>query len=252
MRATILGAMGAAALGTCACTPVVNYDGVATVRASRVNGAPLRVLAALDCPISQGALTRTAQAADGRSCDYAGPDQETVRLSLVGLDGRPPVEALAQTRAELWALVPVAIEPVRPIDADQTGDRADIDLPFFHVHAVGDRADVRVFGVKVHADGDRADVHTNLGLKHTVVHAGPGGAEVIAENVGRTNAELVYVLASERRQPSGYSAVGYVAKGPVAGPLVMGEFHARHKRPGQDGNQGGDDMGRLIERNLKG
>jgi hypothetical protein len=252
MRATILGALGAAALGICACTPVVDYDGVASVRASRVDGAPLRVRAALDCPISQGALTRTAQADDGRSCDYAGPDQETVRLSLVGLDGRSPVEVLAQTRAELRALVPVAAEPVPPVARNEPGQHTGIDLPFFHVHAVGDHADVRVFGVKVHADGENAEVHASHGAKHTVVHAGPGGAEVLAENVGPVNAELVYVLASKRRQPSGYSAVGYVAKGPIAGPLVMGDFHARDRRPGQDGDQAGDDMGRLIERNLGG
>ena len=37
-----------------------------------------RTVAALDCPATQGELTRTAQAADGLSCDYQGPVGETL------------------------------------------------------------------------------------------------------------------------------------------------------------------------------
>ena len=62
-----------------------------------------------------------------------------------------------------------------------------------------------------------------------MVHAGPGGAEVVAEDVGDNNASLVYVLASDRKPASGYQAVGYVAKGPAAGPLVVGEFRTMRK-----------------------
>ena len=87
--------------------------------------------------------------------------------------------------------------------------------------------------------------------------SGPVSAEVIAEDVGKTNASMVYVLASEHRAASGYRAVGYVAKGPSAGPLVVGEFRAVHKSADQGdyhdyGNHGDGDIGRLIDRNVKG
>jgi hypothetical protein len=225
----------------------LSYNGVAAVSS---DGPPLKAVAALDCPARQGELTRTNRAVDGRSCDYQGDDGELVHLKLLALDGRSAVDAVAPTKAALHALAPVYNRRVAAVDKGEPGDRADIDLPFFHVHTVGEHADVRMFGVKVHADGDNADVNVGRGHKHTVVHAGADGAEVIAEDVGRTNAALVYVLAGEKRAASGYWTVGYVAKGPVKGPLVMGEFRTLHKRSGRDGDH--NDIGRLIDRNVKG
>lgn len=249
MRTITVAALGVSALALGACMPRVSYNGYEVSDAGRT---PLRAVAALDCPASEGALTRTAQAPDGRSCDYAGPGGETVRLKLVALDGRSAAEALAPTKAELRALVPVVSRAVPPVERDEPGEHANIDLPFFHVHTVGDHADVKIFGVKVQSDGPNAEVHSNLGMKHTVVHAGPGGAEVLAEDTAGPNASLVYVLASERRQQSGYRAVGYVAKGPARGPLVVGEFRAVEGRHDERHRRGGDDLGRLIDRNVRG
>ena len=253
MRVISVLAMGASALALSSAAHAgasLNFDGVAVPSA---NGAPVKAIAALDCPATQGALTRTGQAADGRSCDYQSPDGETVRLKLVSLDGRSAVEALAATKADLHALVPIYNRPVPAVDRNESGDRADIDLPFFHIHARGDHADVRMFGVKVHSEGENADVNVGHGHKRTVVHAGADGAEVLAENVGRSNASLVYVLAADKRAASGYWTVGYVAKGPAKGPLVVGEFRSVHKRSGHDVGDGEhNDIGRLIERNTRG
>jgi hypothetical protein len=246
MGALLIGALGVSALALSGC---ISVDVDATEAAS-TGGAALKTVAALDCPTTEGALTRTAQAADGRSCDYEGPVGEHVRLRLVALDGRSATEAMAPTKAELRSLVALSIPPVPPADPHALGDHTNIDLPFFHIHTAGDHAEVHMFGVHVQSQGDYADVQTGRGSKHTVVHAAPGGAEVIAEDVGRTNASLVYVLSSDRKTPSGYAAVGYVAKGPAAGPLVVGEFRVAHKDGHHDG--GHNDVGRLIDRNVKG
>jgi hypothetical protein len=256
-RKILVGALGVSALALAAggasmayAGGSLSYNGVAIAAA---DGAPLKAVASLDCPESQGALTRIARAADGRSCDYQGADGETVRLKLVSLDGRSASEAMAPTKTELHALVPIYNRPVPTVDRDERGDRADIDLPFFHVHAVGDHADVRMFGVKVHSQGENADVNVGHGHKHTVVHAGADGAEVLAEDIGRSNASMVYVLAADKRAASGYWTVGYVAKGPAKGPLVVGEFRTIHKRSGHDGGAGDHgDIGRLIDRNVRG
>jgi len=217
----------------------------------RPDGPALHVPAKLDCPADQGDLTRTAQSPDGQWCDYVGRRGETVRLRLTPVRGQTPSEALAPVREQLHALVPVYREPIAARYGDDRGDRADVDVPFVHVHANGDQADVRLFGVfHIRAKDDDADVDMSRGRKHTAVHAGLRGAEVIADEVGRNNASLVYVLAGNHRQASGYQAVGYVAKGPVSGPLVVAEFRSPVKTH-RDGNGGGhDDMDRLIERNL--
>ncbi len=213
------------------------------------NGEPLKVASRLDCPADQGRLTRVAQAPDGQSCDYVGPDGDTVRLSLTPLSGRSPNEALAETRAELHALVPVYRDATPVSYSDEPGDRADIDLPFLHVHAVGNRSDVRLFGIHIHDDGETTDVNAHLGHKRSVVHAGMRGVEVVADDVGRSNASMVYVLAANHRTSSGLRAAGYIAKGPVAGPLVVAEFHSAHDHRGSY-DHGDGDVGRLIDRNL--
>ena len=256
MRAVSIAALGASVLALSAslASPALagsslNFDGVSV----SANGAPLKPLSALDCPATQGALSRTRQAPDGRSCDYQSPDGEIVHLRLVALDGRTAQDAMAPTKAELHALVPIYNRPVPAVDKDEPGDRADIDLPFFHIHTRGDHADVRVFGVKVHSVGDNADVDVGHGHKRTVVHAGSDGAEVVAEDVGRSNASMVYVLAAEKRAPSGFWTVGYVAKGPAKGPLVVGEFRSVQKHSGHNVGDGEhNDIGRLIDRNTRG
>lgn len=216
------------------------------------DGAPLRTPAALDCPTSEGSLTRIAQAADGRTCDYQGQKGEWVRLSLLALNGRSAAEVLAPAKAELYALAPVYEPPARTFGGDEAGGEVTkVDLPFIHVRTVGDNADVKIFGIRIHAEGDNTDVDMSRGRKNTVVRAGLKGAQVTSEEVGRTNAELLYVLAADRRMPSGYWTVGYVAKGPVNGPLVKAEFRTTRKNSRMHNGDHGD-LGRLIDRNVKG
>lgn len=249
MRAILVAGVGLAALALAGCMPKVSYEGH---EVSRLGAAPLRARAALDCPAQEGELVRTAQAADGQSCAYERRG-ETIVLRLLALDGRTAQEALAPTQAELRVLAPFKAAPLTPLAKDEVGDRADIDLPFFHVHTVGDRAEVKVFGIKVHSEGDNAEVHVGGARKHTVVHAGPDGAEIVSEDLGKTNAELVYVLAADKPAASGYRAVGYIAKGPAKGPLVVGEFRATDgDREGHEDREHSGDLGRLIDRNLRG
>ncbi|HEX2818352.1 MAG TPA: hypothetical protein VHN39_18310, partial [Phenylobacterium sp.] len=216
----------------------------------RADGPPLRAPAKLDCPADTGDLTRTAQSPDGQWCDYAGRGGETVRLRLAPLNGQTPSEALAPTRAQLHALAPVYREAIPVGYGDGPGDSADVNVPFVRVHADGDRADVRLFGIfHIVGHDHEADVDRDHGRKHTVVHAGLRGAEVIADEVGRSNASLVYVLAGSHRYASGYRAVGYIAKGPVTGPLVVAEFRSPVNSH-RDNDGGHDDIDRLIDHNL--
>jgi hypothetical protein len=239
----IVAAGAAALLGMAAAAPA--QAGVSA------NGTPVKVAATLDCPAIEGRLTRVAVASDGQSCDYEGRDGDTVRLRLMPLNGRAPNEALALMRTDLHALVPVYREATPVSYSEAGGDEARIDLPFLHVHAVGDSADVRLFGIHIHdhEHGANTDVTVEHGRKRSVVHAGMRGVEVIADDVGRSNASLVYVLAANHRTPSGLRAAGYVARGPVTGPLVVAEFHSTRDHHGRY-DHGGSDVDRLIDHNL--
>jgi hypothetical protein len=218
----------------------------------RTDGPPLRAPAKLDCPAETGDLTRTAQSPDGQWCDYAGRRGETVRLRLTPLNGQTPADALAPTRAQLHALAPVYRNATPVNYGDRPGDTADVNVPFVHVHSDGDKADVRLFGIfhiVGHDHSHDADIDKDHGRKHAVVHAGLRGAEVIADEVGRSNASLVYVLAGNHRYASGYRAVGYIAKGPVTGPLVVAEFRSPVNSH-RDNDDGHLDLDRLIDRQL--
>jgi hypothetical protein len=214
----------------------------------RPDGPPLRAPAKLDCPATSADLTRTAQSPDGQWCDYAGQHGETVRLRLTPLNGQTPSDALAPVRAQLHGLVPVYSKAM-PANYN-AGDSADVDVPFVHVHKDGDKADVRLFGIFHIVDHDHdSDLNRDGGQEHTSVHAGLRGAEVVDDKVGRSNASLVYVLAGNHRYSSGYRAVGYVAKGPVSGPLVVAEFRSPVNSH-RDNDSGHLDLDRLIDRQL--
>ncbi len=57
--------------------------------------------AALDCPAKQGQLTRSAAAADGKSCVYLTPEGAEIQLQLVSTAGRGPDAVLSAIEADL-------------------------------------------------------------------------------------------------------------------------------------------------------
>jgi len=212
-------------------------------------GRPLVVAAQLNCPQSQGWLKRVSVSADGDTCDYHREDGELVTLMRLPLTGQTPQAALAPIESSLKALVPPRKDSAPP-DAkanSEGGDSAHIDVPGVHIDAHGDKAEVRVFGVTVAADNDKADVHAGLGSDKAVVSADESGAEVRATDVNAVNANLVLILASEKPGPTGFRAVGYIARGPVAGPLVVAEFKSVAHHSGINDDH---DIHRLMDLNL--
>ena len=216
---------------------------------------PLSVSQTLECPDQAGDLTRTAQSADGRSCAYGGPRGEQVQLSFMPLAGATPQARLASLDQSLTAELPAASAAGAGasgvyVGADKGGDHAHIDLPGFHLNASGDRASIRLPGVSINADGDDAKVTTGQqGHEDSVVSAHPGGAEIRVGGVNANGADMTYLLASDTPGPTGFRVVGYKAKGPAAGPLVVGVFRVReHDHGHNDMNDLG--VSRLIDINV--
>jgi hypothetical protein len=181
----------------------------------------------LDCPDEQGRLKRVSAAADGSTCEYHRDDGEVVTLTRVPLVGQSPQDALAPIEASLKAMIPPRPgHTPSPPDSSHSNDKdsARIDVPGVHIDAHGDKAEVKVFGVTIDADNDKADVHAGLGSDKAVVSADESGAEVHASDIDATNANVVLVLASAKPGPTGLHAAGYIARGPVTGPLVVAEF----------------------------
>jgi hypothetical protein len=213
---------------------------------------PLIVPAQLDCPPSQGALTRISASADGNTCEYRRDDGGLVSLIRLPLNGQSPQAAMAPIEASLKTLLPPrepgpTSEPPESSANKGSGDSARIDVPGVHIDAHGDKAEVRVFGVTIDADNDKANVNAGLGGDRATVNADQNGAEVRATELNGANANLVLVLASEQPGPSGLRSVGYMARGPASGPLVVAEFKStRRHGDGEDDH----DIRRLLQRNI--
>ncbi len=203
-------------------------------------GPPPTAIAKLNCPDQQGELTRDWASDDGRGCSYRNDRGETVSLSLTALDGKTPQVALAPTEATLRDDLPdVAAAPQPPTPSqppaapgdsdgqDGGGDHAHVDVPFVHVDADDDHAHVKVFGMTIDADNHNAKMHSAWGGNSTVIKAGPQGAEIRVAKQGGPGVEMVYLLASDHPGSDGLRTVGYQARGPKGGPLVVAVFKSR-------------------------
>jgi hypothetical protein len=250
----------AAALG--ACHPVEHKNPMAKL----FSDGPYKTVDRLTCPDEVRELTRIAQSADGANCTYDGPDDEHIELSLLQLNGRDPQSALVSLqqglRAESGADRPDRVsahdnETGDDADDDEKGDRsshdhAHIDMPGLHIDADNGNASVHMPGISVNAKGDDAQVMTGWGpYPNLQIDANNGHAEIHGGAVTDTGAKLIYLYASDMPGPQGYRTVGYVARGPRAGPLVVGVFKSREKDH-DHAHLTPDGLEKLVRLNVKG
>lgn len=244
-RLMLLGA-AVAALGLTACERTVSR----TETETETDGGALRTIAKLDCPDKQGALTLASKAADGKSCAYAAEGAE-VTLRLVALTNGDAKAALDPIEAELKGIIPPPAEKpktdaIASNDADtaKSTDQVEINFPGVHIKADDGGAKVRVGNVRVDADDDGANVKVG---DETTVNANDGGAEVRTAKSSDQAIRATYILASDKGANE-HRLVGYEARGPKAGPIVVavvkakGDDHARRDLF--------DDMKDLVERNV--
>jgi hypothetical protein len=237
-------------------------------------GGPLKVVAQLQCPDHQGALTRVGVSADGLSCDYTGPRGALVTLKLVKLEGQDTDAALKPIETDLSGLMP---EVATKVDGAPKGDdtikvetkttetsggsshgreRADIDLPGFHVHTRDGHAIVRMPGINVDAqddDGD-GDHHSGHGAAHVSIGGGmvdvraKDDAAIVRVHGRGDGVRSTYLLTDDTPSAKGWRMVGYEARGPASGPIVV----AIVKSPDKDEKGLFEDAKRLVHANAGG
>lgn len=211
----------------------------------------------LDCPATEGELTRVSAAADGKSCLYRSGSGEEVTLRLIPVSG-DPAAALAPIEAELEAILQPAPSPAGEPAADATApaappasdpDQAAAVVAQAEADAAttpagrddshgwkiaegdGDRATVRLPGIRIDAEGETAKVrvgplHVDAGEEQTTVRIYRDvrlkGEALATEKRG---VRAMYILIREGAGP--YDYVGYEAGGPKAGPLAVAIMKGR-------------------------
>lgn len=218
----------------------------------------LKVVNSLTCPQTIGSLTRKGSAQDGGSvCAYVGPKGAEVSLHLTPLNGATPQQVLKEFEQRLSGELPGAVAQLQSAggripaaeaeagtsaDASastSSGDRASVRAPGVAIDADGDNASVRLPGMRIETRGDRATVsiggfHIDADDSNASVDIKGGGAD--GDNVSiqahQESAEIrahasgaatraSWLLTDSRPTESGWRLVGYEARGPVGGPLVV-------------------------------
>ena len=207
---------------------------------------PLRAVARLDCPETEGDLTRASAAPDGLSCLYRTAEGSEVELRLAALAGGTPEALLDPLEAELKGLVPPP--PAAPVPPPPPGgEKAVIGVLGFSIEADDQKARIRGPGVDIRAEDDRAQVRATEGDGSTVtVNAAEEGAEIRSRRNDDKGVRQSYMVARDETPASGWHAVGYEARGPKGGPLVIAVVRQR-----EDGDAF-EDAKDLVRRNAGG
>jgi len=224
----------------------------------------LKVVETLQCPQTMGSLTRKGSAIEGGAvCIYAGPRGAEVSLHLVKLDGAGPAQALKAFEDRLSAAMPQAVEQLKAASAEgaakaaeanaPSGDRASVQAPGVDIRAEGDDATVRLPGLHIESKGDEARVRIG-GFRidatddgSTVEIEGPDDGDSVSVQANQDAAEIrtsagggatraSWILTDNRPSEAGWRLVGYEARGPAGGPIVVATVRARDR-----------DRGRVLE-----
>lgn len=263
MRALLIPALCVAAL-TAACDGDAVRISSTRTEDNDAKGA-LKVVQTLQCPQTMGSLTRKGTAsAEGTVCTYSGPRGAEVSLHLVKLDGATPAEALKAFEDRLSAAMPQAVAQLRSASGTEAeraeaaaadaaappGDRASVQAPGVDIRAEGDDATVRLPGLHIESKGDEASVR--IGGFHIDASDGEGSVNIGGSGDGdnvsiqanqdaaeiRTSAgggatRANWILTDNRPSEAGWRLVGYEARGPAGGPLVVATVRARDRERGR-------------------
>ena len=224
----------------------------------------LKVVETLQCPQTLGSLTRKGSAsAEGSICTYAGPRGAEVSLHLVKLGGAASTEVLKAFEDRLSTALPQAVAQLKASAEEEaavataeaghaaaTGDRASVRAPGVDIQAEGDDATVRLPGLHIESRGDQASVR--IGGFHidasdgegTVNIEGSEGGDNVSVQAHQDAAEIrtsaggdatraSWILTDNRPSESGWRLVGYEARGPAGGPIVVATVRSRDRDRGR-------------------
>lgn len=144
--------------------------------------------AALDCPMTQGDLTRTSAAPDGKACTYAARDGAEVTLQLVSLNG-----GVDGTLSNIeTVLLANRAEPEAKAEAAKDGEKTD---------AAATAEDAKATKEAI-SDADKAAREAEADAEASVrVEIGKDGkTEVVTEDGGETRVSLpgIHIVANDR------------------------------------------------------
>lgn len=135
-------------------------------------------------------------------------------------------------------------EMARAESSAQSGDRATVRLPGVTVESSGEDASVRIPGMAVDTDGDKARVRiggfsidASEGSQAVAISSSDESVSIQAHDDAaeiRTRApgsatRVTYILTDNAASEAGWRLVGYEARGPQGGPIVVATVRAKDR-----------------------
>jgi hypothetical protein len=218
----------------------------------------LRVVDALQCPQTLGTLTRKGSAtAQGTVCTYVGPRGAEVILHLVSLSDTDSTAALKAFEDRLSAAMPRASARIDESERDaaaaaaaadaaassaekasraaehaaEEADRASVRLPGISIEADGEDASVNIGGFNVEANDEGANIDIRSGGDSVSVQANDT-ATVVRTSAAGDATRANWILTDNRPSVEGWRLVGYEARGPAGGPIVVVTVRSKDREGG--------------------
>ncbi|TAJ58042.1 methyltransferase type 11 [Brevundimonas sp.] len=224
---------GSASEGGTVCTYVGPRGAEVSLHLVPLDGeTPARVLKAFEQRLS-GDLPR-AMAAIGAAEARAQADAAGARADAAQIEADA-----AQRAADAAAGGERASVRAPGVAIDANGDDATVRLPGVQIQTRGDKASVRIGGFHIDADDSDGSARvTGSGGdgENVSINAQDDAAEIRASAGGEAT-RTSWILTDNRTAESGWRLVGYEARGPVGGPLVVATVRSRdsnHERAFED------------------
>jgi hypothetical protein len=181
-------------------------------------------------PQTAADISRSAAESARKDAEAARADAESARSEAEAARAEARADADAGAAANANADSAHVSAPGLKVDAE--GDRASVHMPGLHVEADGDKADVRIGGITIHANDGDASVngHLTTGDNSDTVsfQARDDAAEIRTRAPGEAIRQT-YLLTDNRPAPEGWRMVGYEARGPRTGPIVVATVRSRER-----------------------
>lgn len=201
---------------------------------------PADILKAFERRLSRDLPEAVAQLKAAAEADQARSRAEAAREAAETARHAADAAAVGHTetaRAEAEAAAAADRASVRApgVRIESKGDDASVRLPGVHIETKGDRSSVRIGGFHIDADDSNgsARVTGSSGDGDDVsITAHDDSAEVRAHAAGPAT-RASWILTNNNPSADGWRMVGYEARGPVGGPLVVATVRSRDARRGR-------------------
>lgn len=117
------------------------------------------------------------------------------------------------------------------VNIEANGDDATVRLPGMRIETRGDKASVRIGGFHIDADDSDGSARVSGSSPdgdNVSINAQDDAAEIRANAAGEAT-RASWILTDNRGSESGWRLVGYEARGPVGGPLVVATVRSRDR-----------------------